>query len=132
VSDEADKQGSTPPPETKGHEAPKVEPTREYGHEPPAVTPRGEGGDVAAGHQAPETRGHQPPADLELGHPPAEGVVIVQSVGEMHSPAQEAPRPTAAPPKPADAAQSVTPPQAHRQAAGGGDAGSGGGEAQND
>jgi hypothetical protein len=49
---------------------------------------------------------------IELGHQPAEGVVIVQSAGEMHSPAQDAPLPTAAPPKPADSAQSVTPPPA--------------------
>lgn len=71
------------------------------------------------GHQAPETRGHEPPASgqVELGHPAAEGVVIVQSVGEMHSPATEAPAPTAAPPKPTDAAQSVRPPQAREDSA---------------
>jgi len=103
----------SPPPETKGHQPPEQ---LQEGHAS-AVTPRGESGDVAAGHQAPETRGHQPPAEhIELGHPPAEGMVIVQQVGEMHSPAVEAPPPTAAPPKPADAAQSVTPPQARESA----------------
>jgi hypothetical protein len=93
-------------------------------HEPP-VAPRGERGDVVAGHEparlqeghlAPETRGHQSPEGyLELGHPPAEGLVIVQQVGEMHQPAQEAAPPTAPPPKPADAAQSVTPPPQAQQ-----------------
>ena len=99
-----EQQGSSSSPETKGHES-------------PAVAARGEGGDVAAGHQAPETRGHQPPSggQIELGYPSPEGVVIVQSVGEMHSPATEAPPPTAAPPKPADAAQSVRPPQARQE-----------------
>lgn len=97
------------------------------GHEPPIAAQRGEDRDVAAGHEparlqggqeASETRGHQPPQDnIELGHPPAEGVVIVQHVGEMHQPAQDAPPPTAAPPKPADAAQSVTPPQTQQERA---------------
>lgn len=99
-----------PTPETKGHQPPAEQ--LQEGHQSP-VAPRGERGGVAAGHQAPETRGHQPPANhIELGHQPAEGVVIVQSAGEMHSPAQDAPLPTAAPPKPADSAQSVTPPPA--------------------
>jgi hypothetical protein len=77
------------------------------------VAPRGEGGDVAAGHQPPETRGHRPPRNVELGHQPPEDVIIVQQIGEMHSPAKEAPPPTAPPPKPSDSAQSVTPPEAH-------------------
>jgi hypothetical protein len=86
------------------------------GHEPPAP-------DVRRGHEAAETRGHQPPensaqaghaapTDLELGHPPAGQGPTMQMIGEMHSPAEEAPRPTSAPPKPADAAQSITPPSA--------------------
>jgi hypothetical protein len=114
---------AAPAPETKGDEPQTIEPTREYSHEPPVVVPRGESGDVAAGHQpparlqegheAPEQRGHQAPeGHIELGHPPAEGVVIVQQVGETHSPAVEAPEPTQAPPKPSDASQSVTPPPA--------------------
>jgi hypothetical protein len=108
---EVSESDQSPPPETKGHEPPAER--LQEGHQPPTVEPARE-----YGHPAPGTRGHQPPADhIELGHPPAEGVVIVQSVGEMHSPAVEAPLPTAAPPKPADAAQSVTPPQAHESAA---------------
>jgi hypothetical protein len=80
------------------------------------IAPRDEGADVTAGHEPPKNlqRGHQPPAsDLELGHPPAEGVVVMQ-VGEMHSPPVEAPPPTAPPPKPDDAAQSVRPPSARQ------------------
>lgn len=107
----------------------------------PAVTPRGEHGDVAAGHEAPqalqeghevpETRGHQPAEGgrIELGHDPPADLVIVQQVGEMHSPAEEALAPTMAPPEPADAAQTVTPPEAHQAVPStSGD----GGDAQND
>lgn len=82
-------------PDTKGHEPARLQ----------------------EGHEAPETRGHQPPeGNIDLGHPPAESVVIVQTVGEMHSPPVETPPPTVAPPKPPDAAQSVTPPQARESA----------------
>ncbi len=107
-------------PDTKGHEPPTVEPTREYGHEPPAQ--------LQEGHQAPEERGHQPPdsGDIGLGHPPAEGAAMVQPVGEMHSPAVEAPEPTEPPPKPTDAAQSVTPPQTHQESSSSGQGDSGG------
>jgi hypothetical protein len=94
--------------------------------ENPAVAPRDEGGDVAAGHAPPELqvrghegtviRGHEPPADIELGHSPPEGGYLLQPVGEMHSPPQDVPQPTAPPPKPADAAQSVRPPSARHDA----------------
>jgi hypothetical protein len=103
------KQG--PPPDTKGQEV-------------PVVAPRGKRGDVAAGHQAPATsrqtqdvtewRGHQPPATggtIDLGHEPPAKVVIVQSAGEGQAP------PTTPPAKPADAAQSVTPPPASQESA---------------
>ena len=77
------------------------------------------------GHEAPEVRGHQPPSDpvqaghespsLELGHPSPTDAVFVQTIGEMHSPAEAAPRPTSPPPKPPDAAQSVLPAQAPQE-----------------
>ena len=120
-SEQPPQSSEKPAPETKGHEPPVVEPAREYGHEPPAR--------LQEGHQAPEERGHQPPeGHIELGHPPPENVVVVQQqVGEMHSPAVEAPEPTEAPSKPPDAAQSVTPPQAHQEAPAHDDSGSHGG-----
>lgn len=83
-------------------------------HEPP-VAPR-ESGDVAAGHEAPLQRSHEPPqGSLELGHqsPPT----VTFEAGEMHSPATPAPRPTTPPPKPSDAAQSVRPPEARQESA---------------
>jgi len=56
-----------------------------------------------------EWRGHQPPAtggSIELGHERPANFVIVQSAGEGQG------QPTAPPDKPADSAQSVTPPPA--------------------
>jgi hypothetical protein len=82
------------------------------------------------GHEAPETRGHEPPSEpvqaghgspsLELGHPSPSDGLLMQTIGEMHSPAEAAPRPTAPPPKPSDAAQSVAPPQAQSAPSGDG------------
>jgi hypothetical protein len=84
-------------------------------HEPPGA-PRGEPGDVSAGHEASEYRSHEPPRNsVELSHESPE--VVMFEVGEMHSPAAEAPRPTAPPPNPSDAAQSVRTPQARQESA---------------
>jgi hypothetical protein len=100
----------------KGEDPPLSAEVFRKGHEPPTVSPQGESADVAAGHAPAETRGHEAPEGrLELGHPPPEQGIVVQQIGEMHSPADEAPPPTAAPPKPADSAQSVTPPQAREE-----------------
>lgn len=87
---------------------------------------QGQGEGQSPGVPDPVTKGHEPPsptltrghegANIELGHPPAEGLVVVQSAGEMHLPATEGPAPTAPPPKPTDAAQSVTPPQSSGEA----------------
>ena len=88
----------------------------EGGHAPPEGQQKGHAAPerLQEGHAAPEYRGHQPPesGNLELGHTAPEQIVVVQQVGEMHSPAVAAPEPTQPPPKPSDSAQSVTPPPA--------------------
>jgi hypothetical protein len=88
---------------------PEVERKRDYTHEPPEQLQRT--------HEAPEYRGHPPATDLELGHPPAEGVEFIQQAGEMHTGAEESPRPTTPPPKRDDAARSVRAPEARQESA---------------